>query len=162
MTDTWQQRVDRLWSSFDPDEAGPFVSAMTALAAEKPGDPIALFELGGAHDATDSTREAIRLYREALEAGLTEPQARQATIQLASSLRVAGRADEAADLLEQELRERSDDLDDAVRAFLALALHDLGRSDEAVGLLLTTVAGHLSQYARSVRHYADAVVRRSR
>jgi tetratricopeptide (TPR) repeat protein len=161
VTDDWQQRVDRLWSSFDPEEAGPFVSAMTRLAAERPEeDPDALFELGGAHDATDSPHEAIRLYRRALAAGLPHPRARQATIQLASSLRVIGQPAEAVALLEEELSARGDELDDAARAFLALALNDLGRGDDALALLLRSLAPHLPQYGRSVRFYADALGRR--
>lgn len=154
MTDDWQDRVDRLWSSFDPDEGQPFVGAMAALAAERPGDPVALFELAGAHDATNSTTTAIDLYREALDTGLPQPLARQAVIQLASSLRISGSPAEAVTLIEQELADRSDDLDDPARAFLALALHDTGRDADAVALLVETLAPHLTRYRTSLVGYA--------
>ncbi len=56
---------------------------------------------------------------------------RRAMIQLASSLRNLGRPEESVALLTTELDAGSDHLDDAVRAFLALALTDVGREREA-------------------------------
>ncbi|BDI23845.1 tetratricopeptide repeat protein [Herbiconiux sp. L3-i23] len=150
----WRRRVDRLWSSFDPDEAGPFVAAMTALAEERPDDPVALFELGGAHDSTGSTPRAVELYRRALALGLSGPERRQAVIQLASSLRAIGQPDEAVALLEPELAAEHDEFDDAVRAFLALALHDVGRAGEGLALTIDALVPHLPRYGRSLSFYA--------
>jgi hypothetical protein len=48
-------------------------------------------------------------------------------------------------------------LDDAVEAFLALALVDVGREREAVSIALTALAGHLSRYQRSVSNYARLI-----
>jgi Tetratrico peptide repeat len=48
----------------------------------------------------------------------------------------------------------SDHLDDAVRAFLALALVDTGREREAVSLALAALAPHLPRYQRSLAAYA--------
>jgi hypothetical protein len=47
-----------------------------------------------------------------------------------------------------------DELDDAVRGFLALALVDVGREREAVTLALTALAPHLPRYQRSLANYA--------
>lgn len=44
----------------------------------------------------------------------------------------------------------NDHLDDAVRAFLALALVDVGREREAVSLALAALAPHLPRYQRSL------------
>ena len=44
--------------------------------------------------------------------------------------------------------------DDAVRAFLALALTSVGREREAVSIALTALAAHLPRYARSLANYA--------
>jgi len=49
-------------------------------------------------------------------------------------------------------------LDDAVRAFLALALTDVGREREAVSLALGALAPHLPRYQRSLGNYARALV----
>jgi hypothetical protein len=75
-------------------------------------------------------------------------------IQLASSLRNVGQPEESVALLTAELEAGSDDLDDAVRAFLALALTSVGREREAVSLALTALAAHLPRYNRSLVAYA--------
>jgi hypothetical protein len=75
-------------------------------------------------------------------------------IQLASSLRNLGHAEESVALLTAELDAGSDDLDDAVRAFLALALTSVGRDREAVSVALTALAAHLPRYNRSLAAYA--------
>jgi hypothetical protein len=79
---------------------------------------------------------------------------RRAVIQMASSLRNLGQASESAELLTAERDRGSDKLDDAVSAFLALALIDTGREREALALALAALAPHLPRYQRSVGSYA--------
>jgi hypothetical protein len=58
-------------------------------------------------------------------------------------------------MFQAELGTASDHLDDAVRAFLALALVDTGREREAVSLALAaSLAPHLPRYQRSLAAYA--------
>ena len=76
---------------------------------------------------------------------------------MASSLRNLGQAAEAARLLTAELDAGSDELDGAVRAFLALALADLGREREAVALSLVALSRCLPRYNRSLARYAEAL-----
>ena len=64
-----------------------------------------------------------------------------------------------ASQVRHELDQGSDELDDAARAFLALALHDLGRHDEALALALTALAPHLPRYQRSLANYAGLLGR---
>jgi tetratricopeptide (TPR) repeat protein len=151
----WQERVDALWDGFDDHEERAFLADMERLVAERPaGDPVALFEHASAYDATDDPERAVELYRRALERGLSGGKRREATIQLASSLRNLGRANESVALLEAELAAGSDELDDAVRAFLALALMGAGREREAAAVALSALAPHLKRYTRSVAAYA--------
>jgi tetratricopeptide (TPR) repeat protein len=150
----WEARVDELWAAIDDYEPDDFRARMKALADERPGDPVALFELGGAHDSTGLPAQAVELYRQALDAGLARPLRRQAVIQLASSLRNLGQVDESVALLTAERDAASDELDDAVAAFLALALADAGREREAAGLALGALAPHLPRYNRSLTNYA--------
>ena len=117
-------------------------------------DPVALFERGSALDSTGHPGPAVERYRRALQLGLSGQRRRRATIQLASSLRNLGQADESVALLTAELDAGSDDLDDAVRAFLALALTSVGREREAVSVALTALAPHLTRYNRSLGAYA--------
>ncbi|MET0842977.1 MAG: tetratricopeptide repeat protein [Mycetocola sp.] len=151
----WEERLAGLWADIDEYGEGDFVTTMEALVGERPpGDPVGLFELAGSYDSTGRTDLAVPLYREALAAGLDGSRRRQAVIQLASSLRNLGHAEESVALLEAEKASGSDDLDDAVAAFLALALADVGRDKDALSLALGALAPHLPRYQRSVANYA--------
>ena len=63
-----------------------------------------------------------------------------------------------AALLTAEREAGSDDLDDAVDAFLALALVDAGREREAVAVALTALSRHRTRYRRSLTNYARVMV----
>ncbi|WP_286277060.1 tetratricopeptide repeat protein [Naasia aerilata] len=149
----WEQRIADAWERFDELGDERFLALLAKLAPQGP-EAAALYEQGSAFDSTGHEAEAVELYERALAAGLGEDRRRQAVIQLASSLRNLGRAADGAALLEAEQSAVSDELDDAVRAFLALCLVDAGREREAVGVALQALAAHLPRYARSVRAYA--------
>ena len=151
----WERRLALLWASFDDQSADSFLAAMAQIVAERPqDDPVGLFEQASAFDSTGHPDRAVEGYRQALEGGLVGQRRRQAVIQLASSLRNLGRPQESIELLNAELRLGSDDLDDAVRAVLALALTSAGRELEAVSVALTALAPHLTRYNRSMAAYA--------
>jgi tetratricopeptide (TPR) repeat protein len=151
----WETRMAGLWSSIDRYEPRDFVIRVDQLVSELPaGSAIALFERGAAQDSTGHSDLAVPLYREALAAGLTGLRRRRAVIQMASSLRNLGHAEEAVDLLTAELDAESDELDGAVRAFLALALVDVGRERDAVAISLTALSHYLPRYNRSLARYA--------
>jgi len=153
----WERRLALLWASIDSHD--DFPAEMAELVAERPpDDPIGLFEQGSALDSTGHPDLAVDSYRAALAAGLSGCRRRRATIQLASSLRNLGQATESVALLTAELDRPSDDLDDAVRAFLALALTTVGREREAVSMALTALAPHLTRYNRSLAAYAVDLV----
>lgn len=61
----------------------------------------------------------------------------------------------AAELPGAELQAGSDELDGAVRGFLALALTELGREREAVAHSLTALPRYLPRYNRSLARYAQ-------
>ena len=158
-TDSWEGRLAGLWSALDEYEPAVFVAELDALVAELPPDnAIGLFERAAAQDSTGHPDRAVPLYREALNEGLPGIRHRRAVIQLASSLRNLGDAEQAASLLTEELAAGSDELDGAVRAFLALALVDLGREREAVSVSLTALSHYLPRYNRSLSRYAQALL----
>ena len=151
----WERRLDLLWSSIDDRDADEFVATMGELVDELPADDaIGLFERASAFDSTGQPDLAVAGYRRALACGLSGQRRRRAVVQLASSLRNLGQAEESVALLSAELDAGSDDLDDAVRAFLALALTSVGREREAVSIALTALAAHLPRYNRSLAYYA--------
>ncbi|MET4638086.1 tetratricopeptide (TPR) repeat protein [Mycetocola sp. 2940] len=154
-TNDWEDRLAGLWADLDEYDEGDFVTTMHALVAERPpGDPVGLFELAGSYDSTGRTDLAVPLYREALAAGLDGGRRRQAVIQLASSLRNLGHPEESVALLTGEAEAGSDELDDAIAGFLALALADVGREREALSIALGALAPHLPRYSRSLTNYA--------
>lgn len=151
----WEQRLTVLWDALEHMQPEDFLEQMQDLTAERPaGDAVALFELAGANDSTGHPEQAAPLYREALAAGLSGRRRRRAVIQQASTLRTLGRAAESITLLEAERGRPADELDDAVAAFLALALAEAGRTREATGVALGALAPHLARYERSLASYA--------
>ncbi|WP_333774159.1 tetratricopeptide repeat protein [Streptomyces sp. IBSBF 3136] len=161
----WEDRVTAAWATFDdyPEErAHEFRALIDELAAELPdGSPLGPFERACAWDSTGHSDRAVPLYREALAGGLSEVsgyKGRRAKIQLSSSLRNIGEAEQGVKLLTPELDGPSDELDDAVRACLALCLSSLDRDREGLSLVLGALAPHLPRYQRSMANYARALV----
>ena len=156
----YDRRSDALWASIDDyDDESAFRAQVDALVAELPSDsPIASFERACAWDSTGHSDRAIPLYRLALEHGLEGERRRRAVIQMSSSLRNMGDVEESVRLLTAERDRISDALDDAVSAFLALALVDSGREREAVSVALVALAPHLPRYQRSLGNYARELV----
>ncbi|MFC8506827.1 tetratricopeptide repeat protein [Streptomyces sp. NPDC057411] len=166
-TGDWERRVQDLWAGLDSyEDPAEFRARLDELAAERPADdPVALFERGAAHDSTGHPEEAVRLYRRALDGGLTGLRRRRAVVQLASSLRNLGRPDLSVELLTEERAIPAERLDaeekalaGAVDGFLALALADTGRDREAASLALGALAPLLPRYNRSLAHYARALL----
>ncbi len=156
----WEKRLSVLWGSIDEGEER-FLAGMEALLAELPTDSaVAAFERASSLDSTGHSAQAVPLYRKALEIGLPGERRRRAVIQLASSLRSLGQAQESVALLTAEQGAGSDDLDDAVSAFLALALVDVGREREAVALALEALSAYLPRYQRSLANYARQIADR--
>ncbi|MFE3635409.1 tetratricopeptide repeat protein [Streptomyces sp. NPDC059168] len=158
----WEDRVTAAWASFDdyPQErAQEFRDLIDKLVAELPEDsPLGPFEQACSWDSTGHSDRAVPLYREALARGLDGYRGRRTRIQLASSLRNTGHPEEGVALLTPELDCPSDELDDAVRACLALCLSGLGRDREGLSLVLGALAPHLPRYQRSMANYARLLV----
>lgn len=152
-----EDRLAAAWAAIDSYEPDELRALIDEIVADGPS-AVADFERASAWDSTGHPDKAVPLYRSALAAGLTGLRRRRATIQLASSLRNLGAADEAVALLSAELAAPVDGeaaaLEDAVRAFLALALVDAGRPREAASLALEALAPHLPRYQRSLGAYA--------
>lgn len=159
----WEERIAAAWASFDDygeERADAFRALVDGLVAELPADsPVGPFERACAFDSTGHSDRAVPLYEEALRRGLSGYRARRTKIQLASSLRNVGRPAEGVALLEPELTAPSDELDDAVRACLALCLSSLGRDREGLSLVLGALAPHLPRYQRSMANYARELAR---
>lgn len=159
MTDDWERRTAEAWAAIDTMSAEDFRARIDRLAAELPdGSAVADFERACAWDSTGHSDRAVPLYERALTTGLTGIRRRRAVIQMSSSLRNVGQVDRAVELLTAEMNAGSDELDDAVRAVLALCLADVGRAREGVSLAVGALARHLPRYQRSMANYARLLV----
>jgi tetratricopeptide (TPR) repeat protein len=156
VTETWDDRVARVWAEAEHLGDDDVLARIDALVAEREqADAAAAFEAASVRDYLGHEAEAAPLYRRALDSGLVGPRRPQATIQLASTLRTLGRHDEALELLEQHLAEHDDDEWTApAAAFLALTLASAGREREAASVALVALSDSLPAYAGAVRRYA--------
>jgi catechol 2,3-dioxygenase-like lactoylglutathione lyase family enzyme len=152
--DDWDARVDAVWAA-DLEDA-ELTAAIEALVAERdPADAAALYEAASVRDSTGREAEAEPLYRQALAAGLDEHRQPQAVIQLASTIRNLGKADESVALLTELIAQHPDDEWTApAGGFLALALVSAGQERRAASVALTALASRMTRYSRSLRAYA--------
>jgi len=158
---SWDARIDEFWANADDTDAERMRAQLDALVNERtPGDARALFERASLHDFLGEEDAAIPLYRAALEAGLHGPWRTRAVIQLASSLRNTGAPSAAIALLRAVPHD--DPLAESARAFLALALHEDGKSVGALREALGTVAALLPEYGGAVARYAESLASRPR
>lgn len=148
-----ERQLTRFWDALD--DGDELAVADARLLAIVDGLPVArtLFERASLRDALGYEADAVPLYEAALAAGLPSPDGERAVIQLASSLRNLGRADEAFALLEPFVED--DEVGAQASAFAALCLIDLGRSAEAARLALLALAPRLPEYGRAVASYVD-------
>lgn len=93
MGDDWEQRIDAAYSG-DRTEDEVLATVLALCDQRPPDDPDALFERAGVHDYVGREAEAEPLYRQALASGLAGIKRARAMIQLASTLRNLGRAEE--------------------------------------------------------------------
>ena len=150
-----EREIAALWET--DDEQARLVAAQQ-LVDGHPGDPRLVFELAGAKDAMGDEQGAIGLYEEALAGGLREPHRHRAQLQLASSLRVVGRAPEAQGLVAEVLEARPHNT--AALMLRALVQADLGQERQAVADLIratleATTDVDTQTYRRALRAYAD-------
>ncbi|HET8989315.1 MAG TPA: tetratricopeptide repeat protein [Humibacillus sp.] len=150
-----ESEITALWQLGDGAER---VTAAQQLADGHPGDARLVFELAGAKDAQGDEQGAIELYEQALAGGLKEPHRHRAQLQLASSLRVVGRAAEAAPIVADVLEARPHNT--AAIMFRALVQADLGQERQAVADLIRATLEATSDvdtqsYRRALRAYAD-------
>ncbi|MGC5743159.1 tetratricopeptide repeat protein [Chryseobacterium sp. NFX27] len=163
MTDLelWEEELKTVWNQLGKISNDDFIERIKRHADEISGDhrAIADFERACACDSTGFEKNAEPLYRSALELGLTGLRRRRARIQLASTLRNNGKFHESIEILREEKENYSDELDDAVNAFLALSLSSINNDKEALSLVLESLSAHLPRYNKSVYNYSKELIR---
>jgi tetratricopeptide (TPR) repeat protein len=141
---------------------------LRALAVRHPHDPAVAYQAARLHDTLGREAEAVPYYEAALAAPggpdgpdspgrLGDEDRLGAHTGLGSTYRALGRYDDALAAFDRALDEYPGD--PALTAFRAITLHNLGRSAEAVGDLLTLLtrtsgAPGIAEYRRAPEHYA--------
>ncbi|MGP3917054.1 tetratricopeptide repeat protein [Nonomuraea sp. 10N515B] len=126
------------------------------LARRHPDDVDVAYQTAWVHDSLGLEAEAVPHYERALAGeGLSDEDRLGAHTGYGSTLRVLGRVEEALEAFERGLAEFPGD--PALRTFMAMALHNAGRSGEAVSTLLKVVAesDKTGGYQRAIAYYAD-------
>ena len=160
MKSEWEARVTEFWKSADDGKAAEMLAKMKTLISElAPNDPDGLFEWASIHDFLGLEFEAVAIYEQALESGLSGSKRQKAVIQLSSSLRNIGKANEAVVLL--ETNSFDNEIGVAAKAFLALAYLDSGNADKALSLVLGEFYPADAIFGRSIKFYAKELVERT-
>ena len=160
MTDEeFEEQIAEVWASTADRSEAEVLQAVEQIVAQRlESDAAAQFELASAYDFADREADAEPLYRSALAARLDADRRPRAVIQLASTIRNLGRPSESVELLEHELASGDEERTATLTAFLALALVDAGRPNEAVSRLLLALVPQIPEYSRAITFYAGEIV----
>ncbi len=123
-----------------------------------PTQPDVLYQLAWTCDHLGMEREAVPYYEQALAHGLRGEDRPDALLGLGSTYRTLGRYEDSERLLQAAIAEYPERRE--LQVFYAMTLYNLGRSHEAVGLLLeqlaaTSADAGITQYNKAMRFYAD-------
>ncbi|WP_342351638.1 tetratricopeptide repeat protein [Agreia bicolorata] len=156
--DDLQRAIAEGYARRDRNNMAPTIEYFTALLAQYPDHPEAIYEVGGAYDTAGEEERARGFYERALAAGLQGDTRRRCLLQYGSTLRNLGLFDESIVVLREACSEFPES--DSLRVFLALSLHAASRSDAAVAELLALAADRIhspdiDRYEPALRGNAD-------
>lgn len=123
------------------------------LASQTPEDAELQFEAAWVHDFLGLEAEAVPYYLAALAGDLSPEQLRQAYLGLGSTYRVLGDYTRAERILTEGVARFPDA--NELKTFLAMVLHNIGRSKDAVELLLSLLAETSAD--ENIRRYREAI-----
>jgi len=129
-------------------------SLATELVASATDDCELQYEAACVHDYLGREAEAIPFYLAAISGRLSSEQLRSAYLGLGSTYRILGQYQSAEHTLREGLARFPDAAE--LKTFLAMALHNLGRSKQAVELLLTVLADTSAD--EDVRSFREAIL----
>ena len=133
-----------------------------ALAVRHPGDATLQYQAACVHDFLGLEARAVPYYLAGIAGTLSPEQLRSAYLGLGSTYRALGRYAEAERTLEDGLARFPDAAE--LEVFLAMALHNVGKSKQAVERLLRVLArtsgdAELQSYREAILLYAQDIER---
>jgi tetratricopeptide (TPR) repeat protein len=116
------------------------------------------YHLAWLHDQRGEERDAIPYYESAIELGLSDEDLRGALLGLGSTYRCVGAYEQAAAVLQRGVEQFPEAQEYLV--FLAMTLYNLDQHDEAIRLLLKSLAATsrdagIERYQKAILFYAD-------
>ncbi|MET4655082.1 hypothetical protein ABIC15_001803 [Exiguobacterium sp. PvP048] len=149
--------VSRLRQAKQYQAAKAFVAS---YLKQLPDDPMIHYQMAWCHDNLGEEAAAVPHYVAAIKLGLAAPDLQEAYVGLGSTYRALGRYDDAYRTLTEGLVHFPQHA--VLQTFLALTLHNLDRSAEAIERLIgtlvdTTENPEIHAYARAPRFYASRV-----
>ncbi|GGE03264.1 hypothetical protein GCM10011571_00090 [Marinithermofilum abyssi] len=128
------------------------------LRLQFPDNATVLLESAFVCDSLGQEKKAVPYYQQAIDQGLEREDLQEAYLGLGSTYRCLGRYEEAVTTLRQGCALFPEDR--GMRVFLALALYNRGKADQAVEILLnqlleTTQDPSILKYRRALSFYAD-------
>lgn len=135
-------RLREIFAARDRADMQPTIDAFLGVLAEHPQEPEVVYEVGGAYDTAGEEETAAGYYERAMAMGLSGDALRRCLLQYGSTLRNLGRLDESVEVLERARREFPDS--DSLKVWHATSLHEAGRHDAAVAILLELIADRVA------------------
>jgi len=123
------------------------------LASQAPDDAELQFEAAWVHDFVGQEAEAVPYYLSALSGNLRPELLRRAYLGLGSTYRTIGKFAEAERVLTEGLARFPDA--NEMKVFLAMVSHNLGRSKQAVEMLLSLLAETSAD--QNIQSYREAI-----
>lgn len=138
-----------------PDEA---IIILLELLKTNPNDPTINYQMAWTCDFMGKESEAVPFYEKAISNGLSGDDRKGAMLGLGSTYRCLGEYQKSLKVFDQAINEFEGDR--SLRVFRALTLHNLGKSEDAVGQLLiqlldTTSDHSIKAYDKALRFYSD-------
>lgn len=152
---------DKLAQAIEYRTAQRFDEAKTLFAelhAENPDDALVNYHTAWLHDSMGDESGAVPYYERAIALGLPDDDLRGALLGLGSTYRALGQYEKAVATLSRGMVRFPEAGE--FPTFLAMALYNTGNHDEAMELLLKTLANSSSdpgvlRYQRAILFYAD-------
>lgn len=153
----WREELDAIVGARAHGQAGEIFPRLQKLDAKHPNIAEINYQLAWTCDVLERAADALPYYEKAITLGLPPNELSGALIGLGSTLRVLGQLERSAEVLRSGQTQFPDNPEFA--AFLALTLHKLGKSAEALRLALNTLCETtddpgLTAYQRALRHAA--------
>lgn len=154
----WKEELDAITGARHGGQVAKVLDQLKDLDRRFPNVAEIAYQLAWTCDVLGREAEALPYYEKAVALGLPPNELSGALVGLGSTLRVLGQAGRAVEVLRSGRAQFPDNREFDI--FLALALHDLGRHDESLRLVLealcdTTEDPGLTAYQRALRHHAS-------